>query len=122
MKYCVNCGKEVDENQMFCANCGAKITNYSNGYYTKREEYNKQQFETTGEKIGYGILAFLIPLVGFILYFVFKSSKPVTSKICLYVSLISFVLNLLSTILMFVFFADVVRELISNMEAMAVMF
>ncbi len=37
MKYCPNCGKEVDENLKFCPNCGAPMNEES-----KKEENNQQ--------------------------------------------------------------------------------
>lgn len=44
--------------------------------------------------IGWGILGLFFPLVGIILYFVWKSTKPKTAKVSLYGALIGFAFNI----------------------------
>ena len=44
--------------------------------------------------IGWGILGFLIPLIGFILYFVWKNTKPKSAKVAGIGGLIGFCLNM----------------------------
>ena len=54
MKYCNNCGKEVDDNAVICPSCGCAVA-------SKNVEVDKPS-------TGLNILSFLIPLVGLILY------------------------------------------------------
>ncbi len=63
----------------------------------------EQNQSPSEEKLGIGlsILCFLIPLVGLILFFVYKSDKPAKSKGACYAALAGFivgvVLNLIAT-------------------------
>ena len=62
--YCSNCGKEIDEKAYVCPYCGVK-----------------QKQATNDESIGgLGILCFLFPLLGLILYLVWKENKPKKSS------------------------------------------
>lgn len=63
MIYCKNCGAEIDEKAFICPHCGVK----------------QGQDEDNGS-IGYGILGFCIPIVGFILFVLWYDNKPKTAK------------------------------------------
>lgn len=62
--YCKSCGKEISNNAAVCPNCGA-----SQGIVVKDEG-----------GFGWGLLGFLIPIVGLILYLIWKDTKPNTAK------------------------------------------
>ena len=66
MKYCNNCGKEVDDNAVICPSCGCAVA-------SKNVEVDKPS-------IGLNILSFLIPLVGLILYLSWQNSTPIKAK------------------------------------------
>ncbi len=82
--YCKHCGYDVDEGTKFCPSCGARVSagrsSYSGGYSTE------------GSAVGWGILSWLIPLVGIILFFSWKHERPRTSKVCGICALVSIVL------------------------------
>lgn len=61
--FCKNCGKEIDDKAVVCIHCGVA---------TNEGELNPEDRPS----IGLNILAFLIPLVGLILYFSMKGSTP----------------------------------------------
>ena len=75
MKYCPNCGKEV--NGAFCSNCGRKIdgnTNANNNtQYNSSLPYNSPKYRPISAwgYLGYDIL-FAIPIIGFILLIVYS--------------------------------------------------
>ncbi len=94
--YCKYCGAQMEDNANFCTNCGAPLTEESDrnntsehnesstDYYTS-ESFTKsepRQFtykETnTDDKggCGWGLLGFCVPLVGLILYLVWKEDRP----------------------------------------------
>jgi len=60
MKYCQQCGAEVHEKAVICVSCGCKIT------------------DAVWDKPGCFLcgLAFMFPLIGFILYFVWRGKRP----------------------------------------------
>ena len=51
MRYCQNCGKEIYDNTAICPYCGCKTPNHEN----------------QGLAIAAFVLAFIMPLIGFIL-------------------------------------------------------
>ncbi len=66
-KFCVNCGAEIDERAVICPKCGLEQPGMS------------KSSQDTGS-VGWIILGFLIPIVGLILYLVWKDDKPISAK------------------------------------------
>lgn len=64
--YCKNCGKEIDEKAVVCPHCGVQQGKLAN------------ENDTGG--FGWGLLGCCIPIVGLILFLVWKDTKPKTSK------------------------------------------
>ncbi len=66
MVFCKNCGKEIDEKAVICPHCGVAQNNapavVDNGGFL------------------YGLLGCCIPIVGLILWIVWKDSKPKSAK------------------------------------------
>ncbi len=93
MKYCSNCGKEVNENAVVCVHCGCAINT------------SVQKISATGDApdTGMAVLGFFIPLVGLILYLMWQNKYPLKAKSAGKGALIGFIANaVLSTfILMF---------------------
>ncbi len=65
--YCKNCGKEIDDNAFVCPACGVR---------TGVKEVSKEDSSIGG----LGILCFLFPILGLILYITWKDTKPIKSK------------------------------------------
>lgn len=70
MRYCSNCGSELIDNADVCLNCGKSVSNIQNVKLIRND---------TG---GFGLwcLGFMIPIVGLILYLVWKDDKPLSAK------------------------------------------
>lgn len=66
MAYCKNCGKEIDDNAVVCLNCGSA------------QQQTPQVVDNGG--FGWGLLGCCIPIVGLILFLVWKDTKPKTAK------------------------------------------
>ena len=66
MAYCKNCGKEIDDNAVVCLNCGSS------------QQATPQVVDNGG--FGWGLLGCCIPIVGLILFLVWKDTKPKTAK------------------------------------------
>ena len=67
MMYCKNCGKEIDDNAVVCPHCGVQ-----------QKRVASEVVDNGG--VGWGLLGCCIPLVGLILFLVWKDSKPNTAK------------------------------------------
>ena len=84
MAFCKNCGNRIDDKAVICPACGVA----------------QGPVVTDNGGFGWGMLGFCIPIVGFILWLVWKNEKPNrASAVCTgaWISIaISFVLNLLS--------------------------
>lgn len=78
MKYCVNCGKELADNAAFCSECGSEQT--AEAVVVTNNTYEKPQAPADGSSFGFAVLGFLLPLVGLILYLVWKDSTPLKAK------------------------------------------
>lgn len=77
MAFCRNCGSQINDGTMICPKCGASQNpganyNYSGGT-PPRNSYDNGGF-------GWGLLGFCIPIVGLILFLVWREEKPVTAK------------------------------------------
>ncbi len=67
--YCTNCGSQIDEEAIICPNCGVQ----------QKEIQEETSANDDGSPI-WAILGFLIPLVGFILWIVWKDDKPKNAR------------------------------------------
>ena len=111
MKYCPYCGKQIDEQDVFCRFCGEKLPKKAtNGTLDTTEETKattvikvvnedkpKKPQEMKDVSIWWGILGFFIPLVGLIVFLDNYHSNPARAKICGIPALVGFLLNLVIT-------------------------
>lgn len=73
MAYCRNCGSEIDSNVAVCPNCGAtQLPETSN--------YTPAPIQVDNGGFGWGLLGCCIPIVGLVLWLVWKDTKPKTAK------------------------------------------
>jgi uncharacterized protein (DUF983 family) len=70
MPYCKYCGEEYSKNQLTCPNCGAKLDTPID---------NKQ----VDGNILWLLVGIIFPIVGFILYLVWKNDRPKDAKYAL---------------------------------------
>lgn len=66
MAYCKNCGRPLDDNAVVCPSCGVA--------------QSSTPASTDNGGFGWGLLGCCIPIVGLILFLVWKDTKPKTSK------------------------------------------
>lgn len=86
MAFCKNCGKEIDNNTNICPNCGVPQT------------------PTVVDNGGFlwGLLGCCIPIVGLVLFLVWKDTKPKTAKAAGIGALISVIIAVLYYVLIIV--------------------
>ena len=87
MAFCNKCGQELSEGAVVCPSCGVA------------------QKETPADKggFGWGLLGYCIPLVGLILFLVWKDSKPKSAKAAGIGALISVIMGVIFYIAMIAF-------------------
>lgn len=88
--FCKNCGTEIDDKAFVCPHCGVKV------------EEDKPAASSSGAKVGWGILSWFIPLVGLILFCVWRNDRHDVAKVCGICALVSFILNILVSVLYYV--------------------
>ena len=82
--FCPNCGKEIEHNEHFCNACGSYLlprSLCSNQNVPMQPVYNGIN-NVDKESIGLNILSFFLPIVGLILYLVWKDEYPKKAKGC----------------------------------------
>lgn len=77
MAFCPKCGNELQNNETQCPNCGHTQTNVDK------------------KSIPFMIIGFLIPLVGIILFFVYKKKSPLKATSALNGAIVGFVFNMI---------------------------
>ncbi|MGM9907916.1 zinc-ribbon domain-containing protein [Limosilactobacillus sp.] len=71
-KFCSNCGAEIDAKAVVCPKCGVPVSGAS--IANVNDEPNPSAW--------WGVLGFLFPVIGWILYFAFKSNTPKRAHRC----------------------------------------
>ena len=70
MAFCRNCGAQIHDEAVVCVNCGVAVENPK----TAKEDDKKSG--------GFAFLCFLVPILGLILYIVWKDDYPLKAKSC----------------------------------------
>lgn len=112
-KFCQECGKPTAENQVFCVNCQSdlKFGNRNNQQNNNYQQPNYQQQPVKAPVVDEpNMLANLgtlccTPLIGIILYFVWKDTKPKAAKSVCYFTIAGVGISVLFVIIYFVFIA-----------------
>lgn len=107
MAFCRNCGSQISDGTMICPKCGASQNvgggmpqqNYNNGYNNGGFNHGGGYNNYDSGSIGWGILGFCIPLVGLILFLVWKDQKPQSAKAAGMGALISVIIGVVFYIL-----------------------
>lgn len=83
--YCKNCGEMIDDKAVICPKCGVAQVQLPS--------------VTDSGSFGWALLGFFIPVVGLILFLVWRESKPKSSKKAGIGALVSVLLGILFYIL-----------------------
>ncbi len=90
---CIKCNTELMEGSKYCTNCGNKVDSSS------------------GVSFLWGILGFFIPIVGLILFLVWKDTNKSDSKAAGIGALVGFLLKLMVIIVMLVIIFGITTDL-----------
>lgn len=83
MKYCSKCGKELMDEAVVCPGCGCPQDNKT------------MQSVNDSSSFGWALLGFCIPIVGLILYLVWKDNTPLKAKSAGKGALVSVILSVI---------------------------
>ncbi|MDD3303421.1 MAG: zinc-ribbon domain-containing protein [Clostridia bacterium] len=119
--FCRECGKKVEEGNKFCTGCGAKIepikvvkkkeVEKPVEVIVKDEKQQESQTNNTNQatevkdkvSIGFNILSFFVPIVGLILFLIYRKETPKRAKAMGICALIGYLLWMIITIVCIVF-------------------
>lgn len=100
--YCKNCGHEVRDDDTFCLNCGAEIDKTPVNYTPANDNKHHTTINVDNPNPLVGILCFLMPILGLILFIVWKKEKPKCSKQAGIIALVSTILSVVSIVFIIV--------------------
>ncbi len=89
MPYCKNCGNEIDEKAVICVKCGSEV--------------KPEKKEEVGSTFIWGLIGFMVPVVGLILWLLWKDDYPKRSRSSGIGALVSTILSVVFVVLYFVF-------------------
>ncbi|MBP3441831.1 MAG: hypothetical protein J6L62_03415 [Clostridia bacterium] len=117
MNYCMNCGREYDGAPGYCPECAAT---YQQPPYQQAPQYQQPPYqqapyqqppvqnvyvqapypptEVDAPNTGFAILSFFFPIVGLILYIIWKDKTPLKAKSCGKGALISVIVSVVGSI------------------------
>lgn len=89
--YCPNCGSSIDQNAEICIHCGVNVHNFNHGNSNNSPDKSN---------IWINLLSLCcIPILGIIMYFVWKDKQPKAAKSALTFGIIGLVLSFIFAIL-----------------------
>lgn len=104
--YCQYCGAEIGEGAVICTKCGCAT--------------NHKSLATANDSgsVGWWLLGFFVPLIGLILFLVWKDTRPISAKRAgmgaLVSTIVSVVLSVLSFFLIFLFLESFATEMVTD--------
>ena len=93
--YCPHCGSTIDKNAEICVKCGVNVLNYINK--------NTMVSNDTPNKWVNFLSLCCFPILGIILYFVWKDKQPKAAKSALTFGLIGAALVIFINVILFIF-------------------
>ena len=105
MAYCKNCGTQLDDQATFCHSCGTaqNAAPVQNAYNPNQNVYNPvAPAPVDNGGFWWGALGCCVPIVGLILFLVWKDTKPKTAKSAGKGALISVILTVVFYIIYFI--------------------
>ena len=77
--FCRNCGQKIEDDAKFCPICGAKQE--EEGFSAPdRKESCRSVYDSSSD--GYAFLCFLFPIIGLLLFLVWKDMYPLRARSC----------------------------------------
>ncbi len=93
MAYCHKCGKEIDDDAVVCVHCGCAVPSAANSGAASDD----------ASSAAFAVLSFFFPLVGLILFLVWKDTYPKRAKSAGKGALIGVIVNVVFSVIVGVF-------------------
>ena len=106
--YCRYCGKQIEEDARFCPYCGSAQQEERQAP-PPQQRYVDPNDAPSG---GFAVLGFFFPLIGLILYLVWKNELPLRARSCGKGALIGVIVQAVGFLLSFVAFFVLMNYLI----------
>ncbi len=90
--FCKYCGAQIADQAEICPKCGLRV------------EEKRKTSEVDAPNIGFAILGFFFPVVGFVLYLVWLQELPLKAKSCGKGALISVIVSAALVVLYIIIF------------------
>lgn len=96
--FCKQCGSQIDESAKYCPQCGACQSEPVQNMQPPRA------ISDTTNAVGYGFLGFFFPIVGLVLFLVWRWERPKAAKASGLGALISTLIGVVSVLVVFGFY------------------
>lgn len=107
MAYCRNCGAPIADKAVLCPRCGV-------------EQFGSRSSSLTDSgSLGWGVLSFFLPLVGLILFLVWREEKPKSARVSGIGALIGTGVSVLMTLIVMAFYFTVIVAAVAAAAAAA---
>lgn len=82
MKYCKKCGLNLADDTKFCPECGCDLNNSHQESYMDEvyKVLNNQSSSDDHKSFGWALIGFLFPIIGLILYLVWRDDRPLRAR------------------------------------------
>ena len=77
--FCKNCGEYIRENSLYCKRCKSLLL-FSRRKNLDKELSDEYYSEKDRNSIGADVISFIMPLIGIILFFIYKDTLPRKSR------------------------------------------
>ena len=100
--YCPNCGEQIDDKAVICPKCGVPVKS------------NASSAADDAPSTGFAVLGFFFPLIGLILYLVWKSDRPLRAQSAGKGALIGFIVSIVFSIIYAIVVGAIIGSAIGN--------
>ena len=110
MVICPKCGATLEDGKHLCSNCGHDVGDTPSAAAT--QPFTQQPVQTFSPAVnmppidsgnfGWAVLGFFIPIVGLVLYLVWRDEKPSSAKMAGLGALVSVAISIVFSILAFI--------------------
>ncbi len=106
--FCTRCGKEYPEGAAVCMGCGCPVD-------------TPVSVKSDTAAFGFGVLGYFVPVVGLILWLVWKDERPKRAKASGIGALVSVIINAVCGIIWGVIFSGMIATIITELISYGVM-